>query len=164
MIPRVVHIYLKTLLNRLLESMTIIETVPNDRTTFSMKSFARCYACVSIVIVKTTNYVKSHVGFSRRRPSELFERDVPGSQRLVWMIYNGIVTGQKKKVLVFDSFIHYIIGSERSLWPMRWLRSEACPENPKSHAVQCFIFFHMVTGRPSMEVAEKCMSQWLWKN
>ena len=56
---------MKTLLNQIVESMTRIATMTNKRTKFSMKSFARCSAVVSVVIVETTNNAKSHIAFSR---------------------------------------------------------------------------------------------------
>ena len=65
MIPKAAHIYLKMLLNPLLELATRIVNVPNNRTKLSMKSLERCSTYVSIVISETKNCVKSHIKFSR---------------------------------------------------------------------------------------------------
>ena len=44
------------------------------------------------------------------------------------------------------------------------VHSEACPEKQNLHAVQCFIFAHVGTGRSSVEVDENFPLQWQCKN
>ena len=95
MIPRATHISLKTFLNQMSVSKNIIATIMNKRTAFSMKRFARCSACVSIVIVETKHCIKSHIAFSRLMPDKFFESAVPGAQSLTRMIYNWIETIQE---------------------------------------------------------------------
>ena len=49
-------------------------------------------------------------------------------------------------------------------YPCGDIRSEAWTEKPKLHAVQCFIFAHVGTGRSSVEVDENFPLQWQCKN
>ena len=75
MIPTAVHISLKTLLNQLLESTAIIETMTNKRKTFSMKSFVKCSGAEATNSFSsagtscTTNYKSTAVSAFTRTPT-----------------------------------------------------------------------------------------------
>ena len=73
-------------LDHLAESTTTTATIPNDKTTSSVKKLASDSALVYAVMEDIMNCVKSHIAFSRWYPYWFLCRTVSGDHMLICII------------------------------------------------------------------------------
>ena len=94
---RDLHISSKVPLNHLSGYNTKTSTMPNDKTTTSIKNLAGYSDLVYIVIDDTMDFFKSNAALSRWRIYLFLFSAVPGDHMSKWIILNGMVTVQGKK-------------------------------------------------------------------